>query len=144
MAGADASIVIPILSVSLEDGDAIRAQLAQGVTMRLARRAALPRDGSFDNTVVAHKWGHYLSNRLVGNGNSLDAAQGRGMGEGWSDFVAMLLFVKEEGPATSRPTPASTARILTRPIPTADPSSRPTCSTTRTTTACAAIPTRGT
>jgi len=96
MAGSDASIVIPVLSVSLADGDAIKAALAQGVAMRLARQSALPRDGSFDNTVVAHEWGHYLSNRLIGNANGLNANQGRGMGEGWSDFVAMLLFVKEE------------------------------------------------
>ncbi len=96
MAGDDASITIPVLSISLADGNAIKAQLAQGVAMRLARRSALPRDGSFDNTVVAHEWGHYLTNRLVGNSNGLNAAQGRGMGEGWSDFIAMLLVVKEE------------------------------------------------
>ncbi len=96
MAGTEASIGIPILSISLADGDAIKAQLGQGVAIRLARQSSLPRDGSFDNTVVAHEWGHYLSNRLIGNGNGLNAAQGRAMGEGWSDFVAMLLFVKEE------------------------------------------------
>lgn len=96
MAGTDPTITIPVLSVSLDDGNAIRAQLAQGVAMRLARQSGLPRDGSFDNTVVAHEWGHYLTNRLIGNSNGLNAAQGRGMGEGWSDFIAMLLLVKDE------------------------------------------------
>jgi len=96
MSGTDATIEIPVLSVSLADGEALKAQLAAGVTMRLARQSALPRDGSFDNTVVAHEWGHYLSNRLVNNANGLVAEQSRGMGEGWSDFVAMLLMVKEE------------------------------------------------
>ncbi len=96
MSGDDATITIPVLSISLDDGDAIKAALPQGVVMRLARQSALPRDGAFDNTVVAHEWGHYLSNRLVGNANGLVAKQASGMGEGWSDFVSMLLFVKEE------------------------------------------------
>jgi hypothetical protein len=48
------------------------------------------------NTVVAHEWGHYLSNRLISDANGLVANQGRGLGEGWADFVALLLFVKEE------------------------------------------------
>jgi hypothetical protein len=36
-----------------------------------------------------------LSNRLVGNSNGLNANQAGGMGEGWSDFNALLLLVKE-------------------------------------------------
>ena len=98
MAGDDATIAIPVLSISLADGTAIKAQLAGGaaVTARMGRQSGIPRDGSFDNTVVAHEWGHYLSNRLVNNANGLVANQARGMGEGWSDFVALLMFVKEE------------------------------------------------
>ena len=34
--------------------------------------AGLDRDGAIDNQIVAHEWGHYLSNRLIGNGNGLD------------------------------------------------------------------------
>ncbi|MFO1312310.1 MAG: M36 family metallopeptidase [Burkholderiales bacterium] len=98
MAGDDATITIPVLSIPLADGTAIKAQLAAGnaVTLRMGRQAGVPRDGSFDNTVIAHEWGHYLSNRLVNNANGLVANQARGMGEGWSDFVALLMFVKEE------------------------------------------------
>jgi hypothetical protein len=98
MSGEDPSITIPVVSVTQDDGNAIKAALAQGtrVTLRMARQAVLPRDGSFDNTVVAHEWGHYLSNRLISNANGLNANQGRGMGEGWADFVALLMFVKEE------------------------------------------------
>jgi hypothetical protein len=97
MAGTDATITIPALSVSLADGNAIKAQLGQSATvsLRMARQAGLPREGAIDNTVVAHEWGHYLSNRLVNNSNGLVANQARGMGEGWSDFVALLLTVKE-------------------------------------------------
>ena len=97
MAGDDPSIVIPVLSVSLADGDAIKAQLAipAAVSVRVARRASGPRDGALDNTLIAHEWGHYISNRLVGDANGLTATQARGMGEGFADFHALLLLVKE-------------------------------------------------
>ena len=97
MAGTDATITIPSLSIPLADGDAIKAQLAQSATvsLRIARQVALDRDGALDNTTVAHEWGHYLSNRLIANANGLVANQAGGMGEGWSDFNAMLLLVKE-------------------------------------------------
>jgi hypothetical protein len=98
MTGTDPAIAIPIVSLSLADGDAIKAELGKpaGVTLRMARQAVVPREGAFDNTVVAHEWGHYLSNRLISNGNGIAANQARGLGEGWSDFVSMLFFVKEE------------------------------------------------
>jgi hypothetical protein len=97
MAGTDASITIPVASISLEDGAAIRSVLAQpaAVNMRLARVSGVPRDGALDNSTIAHEWGHYISNRLVGNANGLTANQGGGLGEGWADFHALLLLVKE-------------------------------------------------
>ncbi|MCC6194736.1 MAG: M36 family metallopeptidase [Burkholderiales bacterium] len=97
MAGTDATVTIPVISVSLADGTAIKAELAKpaAVTARLARLAEQPRDGALDNTVIAHEWGHYLSDRLVANASGIAANQARGLGEGWSDFVAMLLLVKE-------------------------------------------------
>lgn len=96
MAGTDATITIPTVSISLADGNQIKLQLAQSaVSLRMARKAAVARDGSFDNTVVAHEWGHYLSNRLVYNANGLIGTQANGMGEGWSDFVSLLLLVRD-------------------------------------------------
>ncbi|HSP79892.1 MAG TPA: M36 family metallopeptidase, partial [Myxococcaceae bacterium] len=55
----------------------------------------LDRDGTLDNDIIAHEWGHYISNRLVGNANGLNNNQGRSMGEGWADFHALLLNVRE-------------------------------------------------
>jgi hypothetical protein len=96
MAGTDSTISIPAVSISLADGNQIKLQIAQsGVSLRMARKAAVARDGSFDNTVVAHEWGHYLSNRLVYDSNGLIGTQANGMGEGWSDFVSLLLLVKD-------------------------------------------------
>lgn len=53
------------------------------------------RDSSFDQMVVLHELTHGLSNRLIGNASGLDGTQGRGMGEGWSDWVALALLASE-------------------------------------------------
>jgi large repetitive protein len=97
MAGDDPTITIPVLAVSLIDGIAIKGQLAipATVTVRLARLVSVPRDGALDNSLIAHEWGHYISNRLVRNANGLVATQSRGLGEGFADFHALLLLVKE-------------------------------------------------
>ena len=49
-------------------------------------------DGSFDNGVVVHEYGHGISNRLTG-GPSQAGCLGNAeqMGEGWSDYYALLL-----------------------------------------------------
>ncbi|MGD9856788.1 MAG: M36 family metallopeptidase, partial [Planctomycetaceae bacterium] len=52
------------------------------------------RDGDLDNGIIAHEYGHGVSNRLTGgpsNANALNAAQSGGMGEGWSDWHALML-----------------------------------------------------
>ncbi|MET0406453.1 MAG: M36 family metallopeptidase, partial [Cystobacter sp.] len=54
------------------------------------------RDGTIDNQIVAHEWGHYLSNRLIWNGSGLTNNQGRAMGEGWADFTALLMMTRAE------------------------------------------------
>ncbi len=50
------------------------------------------RSGSFDNGVVAHEFGHGVTNRLTGgpaNSGALSSLQSGGMGEGWSDYFAL-------------------------------------------------------
>ncbi|HEY3354578.1 MAG TPA: M36 family metallopeptidase, partial [Polyangia bacterium] len=90
------TVTIPTLLIKSSDGDAIKAQLAAPatVTVTMVRQAGTDRDGAVDTTVVAHEWGHYISNRLIGNANGLNNTQGSGMGEGWGDFHALLLTVK--------------------------------------------------
>ena len=54
------------------------------------------RDGSFDNGVIVHEYGHGISIRLVG-GPGIDGI-GRNseqMGEGWSDYFALIMTMKE-------------------------------------------------
>jgi large repetitive protein len=88
-------ITIPVYQLSTPDGDAVRAALGSGlVTARLLRATAVDRDGTIDNQIMAHEWGHYISNRLVANSSGLTTNMARGLGEGWADFHAMLLTVK--------------------------------------------------
>ncbi len=97
MTGTDATITIPVLSISVSNGNTIKSALTSGpVNARLVRAIAVNHDGTIDNQIVAHEWGHYISNRLIGNASGLIAGQSRGMGEGWGDFTAMIMTVKPE------------------------------------------------
>ncbi|HZV75967.1 MAG TPA: M36 family metallopeptidase [Conexibacter sp.] len=50
-------------------------------------------NGGDDASIVFHEYTHGLSNRLIGNGSGLDAAQSGAMGEAWSDWYAMDYLV---------------------------------------------------
>lgn len=94
----------PLLTVSWNSAAPIKAQLASSntVTVTMARPSTIiDRDGTLDNQIVAHEWGHYLSNRLIGNAAGLSTVQSRGMGEGWSDFLAMMLTVRADDTANA-------------------------------------------
>ncbi len=52
-------------------------------------------DGSFDNVVIAHEYGHGISYRLVGgpaNANCLSNSEQ--MGEGWSDWFGLIMTIE--------------------------------------------------
>ncbi len=69
------------------DGTAPRMQ------MYLFNYTSPGRDGDLDNEIITHEFGHGVSNRLTGgpaNSNALDATQSGGMGEGWSDWWALM------------------------------------------------------
>ncbi len=89
---------VPIVSVTELQGDRIRAAIANGETVTVTiRQVERPdKDSGLDGAIVSHEWGHYLSNRLIANAAGLSANQSRGMGEGWSDFVGLLMTTSEE------------------------------------------------
>jgi uncharacterized protein (TIGR03437 family) len=60
--------------------------------MYLFTRATPSVDGALDQHVVLHELTHGLSNRLVGFGG-LSGTQSRGMGEGWSDYLGIVLLL---------------------------------------------------
>jgi hypothetical protein len=85
---------IPGLAIGRTDGLALLAQLAAGpVTVTLHSAPTGPeRDGDLDNTIVAHEWGHYLHHRLAVCNSGQQCG---GMSEGWGDFMALLMMLRE-------------------------------------------------
>lgn len=52
-------------------------------------------DGDFDNGVIAHEYGHGISTRLTGGpSNSNCLGNQEQMGEGWSDFMSLVMQAK--------------------------------------------------
>ncbi len=95
MGGDDNTVTIPSMMVTQNDGATIRTAMNSGTVTATLFRNNTDVDGTLDNAIVAHEWGHYITNRLVGNAFGLSNNQGRGMGEGWGDFMALLSYVGE-------------------------------------------------
>lgn len=49
------------------------------------------RTSNHEALITFHEMGHYISERLVGNGNGLGNTQGAAMSEGWGDFFAICM-----------------------------------------------------
>jgi hypothetical protein len=92
--GPDATIIIPAVMVSDVDGALFAANLASGLNVTLSGTppGTVNIDGDLDNGVVCHEYGHGVSIRLTGgplNSSCLNnAEQG---GEGWSDYLALMM-----------------------------------------------------
>ncbi|KAF5022703.1 hypothetical protein F66182_5251 [Fusarium sp. NRRL 66182] len=72
--------------------------------MYLWTTATPRRDCSFDAGVVIHEYTHGLSNRLTGgplNSGCLSGSESGGMGEGWSDIMAVAIHVKRNDTRTT-------------------------------------------
>ncbi|TMQ07882.1 MAG: hypothetical protein E6J91_34560 [Deltaproteobacteria bacterium] len=93
--GGSAAANLPGMVIGKTAGAALAAAVAAaggslGVTLTSAI-AGPERDGDLDNTVVTHEWGHYLHHRLTDCG----ANQCGGMSEGWGDFNALMMMLRE-------------------------------------------------
>ncbi|MDJ0367617.1 M36 family metallopeptidase [Hymenobacter sp. H14-R3] len=99
--GADTvGIRIPAIYLGGADGFKLRAAIRAGGTVNVSAALGIigaDFDGSFDNGVVSHEFGHGISNRLTGGGTAtcLDATTGnQTMGEGWSDFFGLWMTTR--------------------------------------------------
>jgi extracellular elastinolytic metalloproteinase len=75
--------------------------LAPRMQMYLWTAANPDRDSDLDNGVIIHEYGHGVSNRLTGgpaNSDALDNIQSGGMGEGWSDYYALMFTQRASDP----------------------------------------------
>jgi MYXO-CTERM domain-containing protein len=76
---------------SFSDGTSPRMQMYVWSSNNPLRPSNPPLDGTIDNTIVAHEWGHYLHHRLMFCGSQSCG----GMSEGWADFNALMMVIKD-------------------------------------------------
>jgi hypothetical protein len=90
MGGADPTITIPSVMVTQGDGNLFRANVPFNVTISDGTGGAPDRDSDLDSGVIAHEYGHGVSNRLTGGPATVSCLNNQEqMGEGWSDFYAL-------------------------------------------------------
>ena len=96
MGGSDSTINIPAILINKNEGDYIKSKLSSNIAVNVDLRADAKYDGSFDNGIIIHEYGHGISNRLTGVGNGClnSTVSKEQMGEGWSDFFALMLTNK--------------------------------------------------
>jgi len=91
---------IPAVMVNASTCKLLKDYLTAGtpITVSLKKENATgPKsvDGSFDNGIVAHEFGHGVSTRLTGGpANSGCLNNNEQMGEGWSDFLGLVFTSK--------------------------------------------------
>jgi extracellular elastinolytic metalloproteinase len=91
------SVTIPVFMVNDLDGEAIIAELMLGNVNGTINGVSIGQqiDGDLDNGIVAHEYGHGISNRLTGGPNNTSCLNNtEQMGEGWSDFFGLILTIE--------------------------------------------------
>lgn len=94
LGGDNTSATIPAGMVSQADGDPLIAALQNGETITVNASRPRLKDGSFDNGIVAHEYGHGVSNRLTGGPTTNCLGNLEQMGEGWSDYLGMMFTMR--------------------------------------------------
>ncbi len=91
-------VTIPVVMMTKPNCDLLRQYVGLGLNISLVRPTVsgpAKLDGSFDNGIIAHEYGHGVSNRLTG-GPSQAGCLGNAeqMGEGWSDWFTLITSVR--------------------------------------------------
>src|SRR5690606_14008928 len=96
--GADGGqVTIPSIMINQTNGEAIINALINGQTLTATIEDSGPYmiDGTLDNGIIAHEYGHGISTRLTGGSlNSNCLRNDEQMGEGWSDYFGLILTMK--------------------------------------------------
>lgn len=93
------SVTIPCLMISNSDGEALIAEVLANSTNGTIQAVELgPNlDGDLDNEIIAHEYAHGVSNRLTGGpANSGCLGNDEQMGEGWSDYLGLILTMQAD------------------------------------------------
>jgi len=86
MGGADPSVTIPALMVSMADGTMLKQGAGSEATLR-RNTDAIMRDSALDSDIVWHEYGHGLTWRMIGR---MDGPIAGAIGEGMSDVLALI------------------------------------------------------
>ena len=92
-------VSIPTAMIGNDNGNLIVADLGGTVSGRLFQVGGpgLNRDSDLDAGVIAHEYGHGLSNRLTGGPSQASCLFGNQQaGEGWSDFLGLWVSAKAD------------------------------------------------
>ena len=95
-------VTIPSVMLSLVDGTLFKNNLPLIATLKADPTRSTNRDSDLDAGVIAHEYGHGISNRLTGGPNINCLSGQEQMGEGWSDWFALNLTTH---PSDTRLTP---------------------------------------
>ena len=90
-------VTIPLFMVNNIDGESIIEQLLTGTVNATINGVTVGPmiDASLDNEIIAHEYGHGISNRLTGGGNNTGCLNNaEQMGEGWSDYLGLIITMK--------------------------------------------------
>ena len=86
---------IPSVSIPFSDGQAFLTELMSNsinATIDDNPGALADRDSDIDNGIIAHEYGHGISNRLTGGPSAVGCLGNQEqMGEGWSDWMGLFL-----------------------------------------------------
>ncbi len=102
-AGVDGgSVNIPSIMISQADGEALIAQLQAGETIDASLiNASNYTDSDYDNEIIAHEYGHGISNRLMGGAQAAGCMQNdEQQGEGFSDWFGLMITLGENDSPT--------------------------------------------
>ncbi len=110
MGGADPTVTLASVMVSLADGTLLKANAPLQASLADGTGGAPDRDSDLDAGVIAHEYGHGISNRLTGGPAIVSCLNNaEQMGEGWSDWFALTLTTHPDDRAT---TPRGVATYL--------------------------------
>ena len=91
-------VTIPVVMMKKNDCDLLRKYAGEGLNISIGLPSLAGPDfldGDFDNGIIAHEYGHGISNRLTGGPSQAGClANAEQMGEGWSDWFTLITTAK--------------------------------------------------
>ncbi len=98
MGGSSTTITIPSVMISSTDGTTFTTTISNGDTINATLQNPgdiTAYDSDLDNLIISHEYGHGISNRLTGGANNSNCLfNAEQMGEGWSDWLGLMITMK--------------------------------------------------